>query len=86
MATATDTTPKYGSPEWKPISQTRKASITPKFAVKCHGCGPDVIGLVKTMEEAERIAAMHNANHSDNLGSCCMYATGPVCRCGNVLV
>ena len=78
--------PKFGTFAWKPISETRKSTITPVFKVECYKCGGETSKYASTYEGAQRLAELHDQTHSFYLAECCMYSGRAACKCGNVLV
>ena len=77
--------PKHGTPEWKPISETREANVCRVFRAQCAMCNWEAQATTSQMD-AERSADGHNRSHSTTLATCCMYSDHAVCACGNVLV
>ena len=82
---AENSTPRYGLPEWKPISETRHANITTMFKVECYGCGFDP-QFASTPALAKAMAETHDKTHFKNMAECCMHSRRAVCVCGKVLV
>jgi hypothetical protein len=77
---------KYGTPEWKPIKETRRMEVITNYFVRCIGCGYQDRHFVDR-DEALAFAARHNhLNHSGNYAECCIHSTQTVCECGNILV
>ena len=79
--------PKRGVLGWKPISETRHASIKTVYQVRCNGCDSrHMIFETTDLEHAKVVATMHDAGHATDVAECCMHSTAAVCECGNVLV
>ena len=76
---------RYGTPDWKPISETREAKVCRMYRAQCAMCDWQASPTSSQMD-AERSANDHNSSHSTTLAECCMYASKPICECGNVLV
>jgi hypothetical protein len=82
---------RYGEPGWKPLSETRHATITVRYEVDCSQCeagshGGLYLKQFTTLDQAKEYQAEHDAKHRIDVAECCMHATGVVCSCGKVLV
>lgn len=68
-----------------------RSFVVLKWGYRCTGCDyPMHAGgeayWCKDLQEALACLTFHDKSHDKRLAACCMYATGAVCECGNVLV